>query len=52
MNIIFQWRFRANITPDLTNMNIHLKMPLKIHWSIPVKVHQENDNPLEHTTEK
>ena len=23
-------------TPDLTQMNIHWKMPLKVHWTIPI----------------
>ena len=43
---------RANYyTPDLTNMNIHWKMLLKIHCTIPVTIHWTSDNPLEHTAE-
>ena len=39
-------------TPDLTNMNIRWKMPLKSHWAIPVTIHRVSDNPFEHTTEQ
>ena len=41
-----------DFTPDITNMKIHWKMPLRIHWEIQVKMHWGSDNPLENITEK
>ena len=39
-------------TPELAQMNIHWKMPLKIHRRFPVTIHWKSDNPLGHTTDK
>ena len=41
-----------NITPEISKVKFHWKMPLKIHWTIPVKIHWKSDNPLENTTDK
>ena len=32
------------ITPDLTNMKMHWKMPLTIHGEFEVQIHWESDN--------
>ena len=39
-------------TPDMTKVEFHWKMPLKIHWDIPGKIHWKSVNPLGNTTEK
>ena len=39
-----------NITPDLTKVKFHLRIPLKIHCKFPVKIHWASDNPLENAT--
>ena len=39
-------------TPEITQVKLHCKMPLKVHWTFPVNIHLESDNHLENTTEK
>ena len=39
-------------TPDVTKVNFHRNMPLKICWLVPVKIHWASDTPLENTTEQ
>ena len=39
-------------TPEITQVKLHSKMPLKIRWISSTNLHRESDTPLEHLADK
>ena len=39
-------------TPEITNVDVHSEMSLKVRWTMPLNIHLARENIREHTTEK